>query len=191
MKCRRGVNPAELKCWGLLEIGPCDGLLNADQHFGHRRCSSQILAFQSLPRLTDFSSASSRPSRTRAVSRGGSSPPPPIACPCNATRAPRCAHARSGAVRERHVRDAFIRHGDLEPVGVGDDPVRPKSARAMADHPEPCRIRDPEAHHVLDAGHVVEVTLSWQRRAGGAHRLGAAAIDALPAFRGTDRTTPT
>ena len=96
----------------------------------------------------------------------------------------------------------------------------------MADHPEPCRIRDPEAHHVLDAGHdVVEVTLgfvtivamnesresteqallsdlhawiaedsprhSWQRRAGGAHRLGAAAIDALPAFRGTDRTTPT
>ena len=114
----------------------------------------------------------------------------------------------------------------LEPVGVGDDPVRPKSARAMADHPEPCRIRDPEAHDLLDAGHeVVEVTLgfvtivamneswesteqallsdrhawiaedsprhSWRRRAGGAHRLGAAAIDALPAFRGTDPTTPT
>ena len=32
----------------------------------------------------------------------------------------------------------------------------------MADHPEPCRIRDPEAHHVLDAGHdVVEVTLGF------------------------------
>jgi hypothetical protein len=36
------------------------GLLNADQHFGHRRFSSQILAFQSLPRSNDLAAVGSR-----------------------------------------------------------------------------------------------------------------------------------
>jgi hypothetical protein len=30
------------------------GLLNADQHFGHLRLFSQILAFQSLPRSSEL-----------------------------------------------------------------------------------------------------------------------------------------
>jgi PHD/YefM family antitoxin component YafN of YafNO toxin-antitoxin module len=34
-------------------------LLNADQHFGHRRFSSQILAFQSLPRSSDLAAVGS------------------------------------------------------------------------------------------------------------------------------------
>ena len=36
-----------------------DGLLNADQHFGHRRFSSQIFALQSLPRSTDLAAVGS------------------------------------------------------------------------------------------------------------------------------------
>jgi len=35
------------------------GLLNADQHFGHRCFFSQILAFQSLPRTTDLAAVGS------------------------------------------------------------------------------------------------------------------------------------
>jgi hypothetical protein len=35
------------------------GLLNAGQHFGHRRFSSQILASQSLPRSTDLAAVGS------------------------------------------------------------------------------------------------------------------------------------
>lgn len=35
------------------------GLLNAEQHFGHRRFSSQILALQSLPRSTDLATVGS------------------------------------------------------------------------------------------------------------------------------------
>ena len=34
-------------------------MLNADQHFGHRRFSSQILAFQSLPRSSDLAAVGS------------------------------------------------------------------------------------------------------------------------------------
>jgi hypothetical protein len=37
-----------------------DGLLNADQPVGHLRFSSQILAFQSLPRSTDLAAIGSR-----------------------------------------------------------------------------------------------------------------------------------
>jgi hypothetical protein len=36
------------------------GLLNADQHFGHRRFSSQVLAFQRLPRSTDLAAVGSK-----------------------------------------------------------------------------------------------------------------------------------
>jgi hypothetical protein len=35
------------------------GLLNADQHFGHRRFSSQVLAFQSLSRFSDLAAVGS------------------------------------------------------------------------------------------------------------------------------------
>ena len=35
-------------------------MLNADQHFGHRRFSSQILAFQSLPRSSELAAVGSR-----------------------------------------------------------------------------------------------------------------------------------
>jgi hypothetical protein len=40
-------------------IGLHNGLLNADQHFGHRRFSSQILALQSLPRSSDLAGVGS------------------------------------------------------------------------------------------------------------------------------------
>jgi hypothetical protein len=36
-----------------------DGLLNADQHFGHRRFSSQILVSQSLPRSIELAAVGS------------------------------------------------------------------------------------------------------------------------------------
>jgi len=35
-------------------------LLNAEQHFGHRRFSSQIFAVQSLPRSTDLAAVGSQ-----------------------------------------------------------------------------------------------------------------------------------
>lgn len=47
---------------------PMQRLLIADQHFGQRRLSSQILAFQSLPRLTH--PAASRARVSTAVGRG-------------------------------------------------------------------------------------------------------------------------
>jgi hypothetical protein len=41
------------------EVAEGGGLLNADQHFGHRRFSSQILAFQSRPPSTDLAAVGS------------------------------------------------------------------------------------------------------------------------------------
>jgi hypothetical protein len=38
----------------------CSGLLNAEQHFGHRRFSSQILASQPLPRTIGLAAVGSR-----------------------------------------------------------------------------------------------------------------------------------
>src|SRR5262245_9428100 len=44
----------------LVESYEGGGLLNADQHFGHRRFSSQIFALQSLPRSSDVAAVGSR-----------------------------------------------------------------------------------------------------------------------------------
>jgi hypothetical protein len=41
------------------QIGFCSGVLNADQHFGHHRFSSQILSSQSLPRSSDLAAVGS------------------------------------------------------------------------------------------------------------------------------------
>jgi hypothetical protein len=52
-----------------------DGLLNADQHFGHPRFSSQILAFQSLPRSRELAAVGSRrPDLARLRDNRGDSP---------------------------------------------------------------------------------------------------------------------
>jgi hypothetical protein len=40
-------------------VAESGGLLNAHQHFGHHRFSSQILAFQSLPRSIDLAAIGS------------------------------------------------------------------------------------------------------------------------------------
>jgi hypothetical protein len=62
-----------------------DGLLNADQRFGHRRFSSQILALQSLPRSSELA----------AVGSGG----PVLAAPRDNFRDSVCGSPRAGLMK--------------------------------------------------------------------------------------------